>query len=379
MQIVWTTRGKDLISVLTAKVHMGQNVGWLVAFGILLGTGSIPARSDESRRPVRFLEKEGAVEVYIGQQLFTVFRPGGVLNRVRLTRPTLWPVLSPRGAPVTRCWPLGDCGREEPTDHAHHQGIWLAYGRIVVGERDTLDTWAVYRPLPDGPPSSTRYRPGERGIVTCDRVSVDKAGAEIFASCTWLSETSGKPFLVEERTMHFSGGQGWRAVDFLFRLRTLDLPVEFLDSKEGFFGLRVGPDLAESEAEETASSSSRPRSSGFFAPGGAAGEAQVWGKRFPWVALKGTLSSGEPMTLALMDHPDNVNHPAPWMARGYGLFAVDPFGTGEFTEGRDRLHFRLPAGGSVTFQYRLQLWSRHLSPEKVEEAYRHYVRDTRPW
>jgi len=349
-----------------------RRLSWMVVLVTGLG-GLAPWAAERPLQSIRFVQLgDGAIEIRVEKALFTVWRPGGIVNQVRLTRPILWPVISSGGSPVTRCWPLGTCGRDEPKDHAHHQGIWLAYGRLLLGERDTLDTWAVYRPLPGGPESPTRYRPGERGIVTCEQTTADEKRAEIRARCRWQTERDGLQFLIEERRMRFAAGKDWRGIDFVIRLLALDLPVEFLDSKEGFFGLRVGPDLAEASAE----SPSAQKPAGYFGPGGASGEAQIWGRRFPWVALRGTLASGEPMTIIFMDHPDNVNHPSPWMTRAYGLFAVNPFGTGEFAEGKDRFHFRLPAGGTVTLKYRILLCSRHLAAEEVESLYQRYCEGT---
>ena len=334
----------------------------------------------QSQPSIRFVQVDSqTIEVRVDGQLFTVWHAGGVLNKVRLTRPVLWPILSPRGAHVTRCWPLGTCDREEPTDHSHHQGLWVAYGRIVVGDSDAVDTWAVYRPLPGGPVSKTRYRPGRRGVVVCRSTTVDSTRSEIRALCEWRFEDSGAPFLQEDRTMRFSAGSRWRAIDFVLRLRALDSPVRFADSKEGFLALRVGPDLQETRGASPEEAGTRPRLARYFNAYGGQGEPEVWGRRSPWMALQGVLEDDEKFTILFMDHPDNVNHPATWMSRGYGLFAVNPFGLADFTRGKQRFDFLLPAGGSVTFKYRVLFWSGHLSPEQAVSLFREYSASQPTW
>ena len=45
------------------------------------------------------------------------------------------------------------------------------------------------------------------------------------------------------------------------------------------------------------------------------------------------------MTIAIFDHPGNVNYPTYWHARGYGLFAANPLGRyaiGDKTSGLQR-------------------------------------------
>ena len=55
----------------------------------------------------------------------------------------------------------------------------------------------------------------------------------------------------------------------------------------------------------------------------------VWGTRGKWTMLGGTVD-GEPMTLAILDHPSNPGYPTHWHARGYGLFAANPLGPDSF-------------------------------------------------
>ena len=98
----------------------------------------------------------------------------------------------------------------------------------------------------------------------------------------------------------------------------------------------------------------------------------VWGKRAPWVALRGEINS-EKVTLALFDHPENVGYPTYWHARGYGLFAANPLGQKIFSEGAEELNFSLKAGESVTFRHRLLIRSGDVSADACEADYQEFT------
>lgn len=62
------------------------------------------------------------------------------------------------------------------------------------------------------------------------------------------------------------------------------------------------------------------------------------------------------VSIAIIDHPLNVGYPACWHARGYGLFAANPLGQ-IFTNGTSILNFSLQKGASVTFRFRVVVYS----------------------
>jgi hypothetical protein len=84
---------------------------------------------------------------------------------------------------------------------------------------------------------------------------------------------------------------------------------------------------------------------------GVTGEA-VWGTRAKWMALNGSIGD-EKISLVICDHPKNQSYPTYWHARGYGLFAANPFGWNDFTKGKEVLNFTIKSGKSVTFRYRI--------------------------
>ena len=94
----------------------------------------------------------------------------------------------------------------------------------------------------------------------------------------------------------------------------------------------------------------------------------VWGTRGRWALLSGTVD-GEPVTLAILDHPSNPGFPTYWHARGYGLFAANPLGESVFTEGKKAFNLTLEPGKSVTFNYRVLILSGSVPPAAIEKAY----------
>ena len=86
------------------------------------------------------------------------------------------------------------------------------------------------------------------------------------------------------------------------------------------------------------------------------------------------LVQGEPVTLAILDHPTNVGFPTYWHARGYGLFAANPLGEKVFTNGKGELNFKLVPGQSTTFRHRVLILSGTATPEQIEAYYRDFTR-----
>jgi hypothetical protein len=97
---------------------------------------------------------------------------------------------------------------------------------------------------------------------------------------------------------------------------------------------------------------------------GITGEA-VWGTRARWMDLYGNIG-GEKISLVVCDHPRNQSYPTYWHARGYGLFSANPLGVYDFTKGKETLNFKIPAGKSATFRYRVIIKSgAHLTDPEI--------------
>jgi hypothetical protein len=139
--------------------------------------------------------------------------------------------------------------------------------------------------------------------------------------------------------------------------------VKFKDTKEGMFGIRVArqlqlPSKEDLVLKESAGGTTTVKAlasdditGNYRSSGGIAGEA-VWGTRAKWMNLYGKIGE-EKISLVVCDHPGNPGYPTYWHARGYGLFSANPLGVFDFTQGKETLNFRIPAGQSATFRYRV--------------------------
>jgi len=76
-----------------------------------------------------------------------------------------------------------------------------------------------------------------------------------------------------------------------------------------------------------------------------------------------------------MDHPTSFRHPTYWHVRTYGLFAANPFGLKDFTGDKKKGgSYTIPAGGSVTFRYRIFIHHGDTESAKIADLYTAYAK-----
>jgi hypothetical protein len=144
----------------------------------------------------------------------------------------------------------------------------------------------------------------------------------------------------------------------------------FHDDKEGLLGLRVARWLESPEEKggifmdphgnptqvaAAPADASNPPTGVYLTSEGVKGPA-VWGTRGRWCSLTGHTGSHS-ATIAIFDHPGNPGYPTYWHARGYGLFAANPLARTIFDPKQPPLNYTLEKGQSVTFRYRVILYS----------------------
>ena len=152
-------------------------------------------------------------------------------------------------------------------------------------------------------------------------------------------------------------------IDRTTRLESL-VDVTFKDEKDALLGLRVSRELElpvqGKDKFTTADGGTTPEAipnditqvtGDYRNSESLIGEA-IWGKKAVWACLDGK-KDGKEISIALIDHPKNIEYPSYWHARGYGLFAVNPLGKNVFTEGKAKLDLQVPKGQSVEFKYRI--------------------------
>lgn len=222
----------------------------------------------------------------------------------------------------------------ESHDHPHHRGVWFAHGEV-----NGIDVWS------EG---------ADKGRIVFKSLGELKSGRDsgsLNAHFQWQT-VQGKPVVEEDRVMTFRQAEGLRIVDFEITVKPSgNEKVVFGDTKEGTFAIRVVKALEEKTPK-------CPDCTGVMVNSeGAMGEKQIWGKRAAWVDYYGTVE-GEPLGIAIFDHPQNPKHPAYWHARGYGLFAVNQFGEHDYYNDKTRNgSLTIEPGQSLTFRYRVLVHS----------------------
>ena len=194
----------------------------------------------------------------------------------------------------------------------------------------------------------------------------------------------GKALLREDTRFVFRAADGMRGVDRITTLTALGQAVTFADEKDGLLGMRVARALEQPSktAEVFTDANGHATTVAMLNNEGVTGRYtssedlegdSVWGTRGRWTMLTGVVD-GEPVTLAILDHPKNVGFPTFWHARGYGLFAANPLGRKAFTNGKEQLNLRLAPGESTTFRHRVLILSGTATPQQIETYYRDFTR-----
>jgi hypothetical protein len=303
-------------------------------------------------KKVKFVQSPSTKEVKVmvdGKYFTSYFYPSEDV----LKKPVLNPINSAFGTEVTRGWPLNPRSGER-VDHPHHVGMWLNFEDV-----NNHDYWNN---------SKTPPRPGALyGTILHESVKVIKAPknqGKLLCTATWV-DSKGQKTLSEVTEYTFYGIDNQRFVERKTTLTAIAESVLFKDVKDGFFAIRVARQLEHpsqkaevfTDANGVATAVPVLDNTGvvgkYLSSEGIEGE-DVWGKRAKWMNLRGEIN-GEKIALVIFDHPQNVNYPAYWHARGYGLFAVNPLGTKVFSNGKEETNLTLKAGQSTTFKYKVML------------------------
>ncbi len=318
---------------------------------------------------LRVSEPEKKVDVLIDGKLFTSYTYPEMVKK-----PILWPVISPEGNAITRTYPLGK-KEGEHTDHPHHVGIWFNYGDV-----NGIDFWGNSDAVaPERKPlCGTIYHTAVLKTVS------GRGKATLKTSADWKSAT-GREIFKELTTFGFIARKQMRIIDRETELTAVADTILFNDTKEGAFGLRVVRELElPSEHADTMTDASGAKTiipvlndslatGNYRSSEGIEGEG-VWGTRARWIKLSGVVN-GEKVSIIIIDHPDNAGYPTYWHARGYGLFAANPFGQNIFSEGREKLNYRMKKGDVLDMKYRVVIASGDLPDEEINNLADEFARE----
>jgi len=316
-------------------------------------------RSENEKAEVEFKEDRTGekIDVFINNLFFTSF-----IYPETLKKPCLYPILTPSGKFITRGYPL-DPRPYERVDHPHHVGLWFNFGNV-----NGLDFW-------NNSSAIAPERKKEYGSIRLDSIiELNSQKGKLTTLSSWVDYQEEK-LLSEKTTYIFSGvGNEYRFIERTSQL-TAEQEVTFRSNKEGFFGLRVDRafETPEDKPVKRLDVSTKLAEEPFIYNEGVngvyrnreglTGEAEVWGKRTPWVALRAQ-KEGEIITLVILDHEQNPNYPGWPHARGYGLFSMNNLGGDGMDKSADPIEIRLESGESISFRHKLVIGG-DLSDEEI--------------
>jgi hypothetical protein len=286
------------------------------------------------------------VDVRIGGGPFTTF-----YFDPSVAKPYLSPLRSAHGTVVTRGFPMMTDIAGEDHDEPHQRAMYFAHGDI-----NGFDFWgeAAFPKWSDHPASTF----GRTVFRDMNEIRGGADSGQLQATFDLVAPTGA---IGEEiQTYRFEGDEQSRIIDCEFAIHATRGPIAMGDTKEGTFAIRVVKALDSPPGHMVNAS-------------GASGEKAIWGKRSTWVDYYGRVA-GEDVGLAIFDHPQNLRAPTYWHARAYGLLAANPFGLRPFTgDRRQNGRYVIPAGGSLTFRYRVFIHGGDPIQAGVADAYRQFA------
>jgi hypothetical protein len=263
-------------------------------------------------------------------------------------KPIIYPLVGPGGHRMTRDFPMKDAGPDERNDHDHHRSFWLTHGDV-----NGVDFW-----LDDEHCGKIVHRSGQTETK-------DDGSVVITTHNDWNSP-EGKRLLSDIRRYHFFVSEGRRIIDADFLLIASDGDVNFGDTKEGSFGLRVAGTM-KADAKK----------GGLVTNAEGLHDKDAWGKKSAWVNYSGPVK-GDTVGVTIHDHPESFQYPCRWHVRTYGLFAANPFGVYHFEGGDKTDGVVLKNGDKMRLSYRVVLETGELDAEKTQQDAKQYASGPRP-
>ena len=298
-----------------------------------------PAKADKAAKSqgVSFKQEAGKIEVSVDGQPFTTYYFEG------FNKPVFFPLRAASGTIVTRGYPMVTGVAGEAEDHPHHKGLWFTHGDV-----NGVDFWS---------------ESDKTGKIVHRRFAAVKGGSKtgvLQSENDWVTP-AGETVLKEIREVTIHSQPGVRVMDFDLKVTALAGSVKFGDTKEGSFGIRLAQPFSDKNDGRIENSQ------------GGQGEKGCWGKSADWVDYT-TKINGEPVGVAIFDHPTSFRHPSHWHVRGYCLFAVNPFGLHDFynDKAKDGSH-TLEKGQSMSFRYRIYIHPGNAQDAKIGDRYKIYA------
>jgi len=260
-------------------------------------------------------------------------------------KPIFYPLTGPSGQSMTRDFPMRDAPQGGSKDHVHQRSLWLTHGEV-----NDIDFWA------EGANS---------GVIehqSVDEATVESEMATLRTTSHWLA-ADGKPLLVERRTTRIDLSGPARIIDLKTDLQATNSDVNFGDTKEGTFGIRVPDSMAVTS-----------KLGGMIVNDQGQVDGDAWAQPARWVDYSGPVE-GETAGISVLEHPSSFGHPCRWHVRTYGLFAANPFGVFHFVGGDKTAGHKLKAGDSLRLYYRVILHNGPAQPDQIQRQWDTFAAD----
>lgn len=323
----------------------------LFSVACIISATALPGQVELKRLPDR-------VRVEIDGSLFTEYIFKGA------DRPYCYPVLATDNTPLTRDFPM-KANTGDDDDHPHHRSVWLAHSRV-----NGIDFWNEGKSGGDTP----------KGKIVHDALLETAGGpvGRLRARDRWVAP-DGTVFCTVDSTLSFRTAPLGRMLDYEITFHApANAPIHIGDNKDGFMAIRIAQWMTmPHKLDKKGATERNTGGEGHIVTSQGDRDNAAWGKRGAWCDYHAA-RNGKTYGIALFDHPQNLRHPTWWMARGYGLFAANPFGWHDYepkTTPPQAGDHTVPAKGSLTLRYRLYF---HFGDEKeaqVAERYLEYARE----
>src|SRR3989304_2019681 len=137
---------------------------------------------------IEHIKKEQKINLFIEGELFTSYHYSDTLPK-----PILFPIISKKGAVITRGYPISPRANER-IDHPHHTGCWFNFGDV-----NGLDFWNNSYAIPEN--KKDKY-----GKIIQDKIIKIESGKDtglLEVEMSWVNNT-GKAILKEHTIFKFS-------------------------------------------------------------------------------------------------------------------------------------------------------------------------------
>lgn len=270
------------------------------------------------------------LRVESGSDRVSVFRTGAatpilVQNAPADARPFIHPILVPGGTSAVT--------EDAPDHHPWQHGLYIGLND-VNGVGFWTEGLAPDRAALDG-----TFHPRIAGLPLADR---DTATWEV-ATEYWDRE--GRPVFRDSQAWMLKDRGDWYELDLVWALSADDL-VTFGAHEYGGLFLRMP---------------FRPQTGGHAITSSGLRDGEAEGRRARWVAVQMPVHGHEgEVQVAVLDHPDNLQHPVPWRVDHELGVGPSPSIAGPWTIG---------PGERRVFRYRLLVLARPASEHGIDEAW----------